>query len=77
LVNTLSAAAAGTAAAAATTDKLKTAAVVAAIAGTLADYQAIRSHRRSAVEEADRRGRPLADPEPAASPGLQMLRLRH
>jgi hypothetical protein len=43
LVNTLSAAAAATAAAgAATTDKLKTAAVVAAIADTLADYQAIR-----------------------------------
>ena len=43
LVNTLSAAAAATAVAAATTDKLKTAAVVAAIADTLADYQAIGS----------------------------------
>ena len=42
LVNTLSVAAAATAAAAATTDKLKTAAVVAAIADTLADYQAVR-----------------------------------
>jgi hypothetical protein len=28
-------------------------------------------HRRSVVDEADRRGRPLADPEPTANPGFQ------
>jgi hypothetical protein len=87
-VNALSAAAAATAtaAAAATTDKFEvttTAAVAAAIAGTLSDYQATRpwtrpGRRRSAVEEAraDRRGRPLADPEPTANPDSKMLWLR-
>ena len=32
--------------------------------------------RRSAAEEADRRGRPLAGPEPTANPDSQMLKLR-
>jgi hypothetical protein len=33
--------------------------------------------RRSTAEEADRRGRPLAGPEPTANPVSQMPRLRH
>jgi hypothetical protein len=33
-------------------------------------------HRRSVVEEADRRGRPLGDPGTAANPDIQIRRLR-
>ena len=82
LVKALSAAAA-TAAAAASTDKFEVTAPAAAappwslrLQTLCQTIRRLGHRRRSAVEEADRRGRPLADPEPTANPDSQMLTRR-
>ena len=68
LVSALSAATAATAAAAAITDKLEIAAAAAA-AAAIADTQCVGLP--TVVEEAGRRGSPLADPEPITNPDFQ------